>query len=170
MDQAPLPGMLQPFRHLPNAFAGPCDRRGAALAEQIGEALAFGILHHQEVRFTDGIGIECRHDVRVIEGRDRLNFLLKPGQRRAVPAQFPRQQFERDGPPEGRMLREKHRPHAPGADLVEQLVAAEEKRVSPGQQMLGLPVRQPAPGDETFGNDSRFRQAGTGWFRRGASA
>ena len=65
MDQAALVGVLQAQRRLPDVVAGLRDRQRPALLDQLGQVGPLDVLHDEEVRAADRVGVEGVDDVGV---------------------------------------------------------------------------------------------------------
>ena len=65
------------------------------------------------------VGIECSHDVRVMQTGGGLNLALKPGDSGFILQEIPAHQLEGHNPPQRRLPGPIHGPHPAVTQLVE---------------------------------------------------
>ena len=96
------------------------------------------------------------------EGGDGLGLAVEAGQGGGVVGLVGRQHLERDLPPQLEVFAEVDRPHAAGADAVEdEVLADEEFRPPAAHQVVGLERREEAVADQEGGQVARpARQSG----------
>ena len=86
VHHAGLVGMLQTQRGLPDVIGGIDEIGDAASCDEFLQALSFHVLHDQEVDFRVAfrlmIDVVGPNDVRMVQGRHRLGFAMKPRQDR----------------------------------------------------------------------------------------
>ena len=153
--------VIQPFRRLPDVFHRIQVVGGATADNQLLQALAVDVLHHQEVNLRvtilSVIDIVRPHDIRVIDRRHRLSLAMKSRQIRRIIDSLGRQHFDRTAPLHQQMFGEIHRTHPALAQQTEQLVLAErEALVLSGQQFFGLPASDDVIRDQRIRDGLRF--------------
>ena len=95
--------------------------------ETLGERLALQELHDQEVGAVLMADVEERADVRVRERRDGLGFPIETQPCVRIAGQGRREDLDRDGAVQARVVRLVDLPHPPGADAGEDFVGAEPR-------------------------------------------
>ena len=81
------------------------------------------------------------HDIAVVERGGRLGLAVKAGEIRRVCHAILRQHLDRHATLHEHVLGQEHAAHAAGAQMIEQLVLAEEEPlVAAFQQPIGLPA------------------------------
>ena len=81
MDHAPLEGVLQAQRRLPDVIAGVGDRQPAPLFQNLGQAGSLHILHDQQQQALCLLGVVGGDDVGVRQLRRRLDFAVEAVER-----------------------------------------------------------------------------------------
>ena len=159
VNQIRLVGLVQPLGGLPDVFRGRDRRQRSLTGDNVLQRPTRDVLHHQEVNIPFLIDIVGPHDVAVIEGGDRLRFLVKPFQMAGAPRTRLGQHLDRHPPPHQPVLGQIHGTHPPRPQVREQPVLAQQKPlVPPLQQFVGLPAGQQLPLDEEVGESGRVGQ------------
>ena len=100
------------------------DRQAAVATENLGQALAFDILHHDVIRAEFFAPVIDRDDVRVIQIRRRLGFSTEPLDERRIGCVFRKQDLDCDRTSEQLVARKKHVGHPTAGQPAMQLVSA----------------------------------------------
>ena len=163
MDEPGLVGVLQSLGRLPDVV-GPArhlDRpvRGHVLVQ----VQPVHVFHHHERRVAGLVHVEDADDVPVVERSHRPGFTVEPLDRTCVwrrgPA--PREDLHRHQSLEDQVFAQEHLAHAPGPEVVEDLVlVGEEEALVPAvQQLPGLERGEQAiayePGGKRGSSDLR---------------
>ena len=162
VDEAGRVGVLQPVGGLADVVGGADRVEPAAARDQLLQIDAVHVLHDEEIGSALRVHVVGADDVRMIEGGDGLGLAVEAGQGGGVVGLVGRQHLERDLPPQLEVLAQVDRPHAAGADAVEdEVLADDEPRPPAAHQVVGLERREEAVADQQGGQVARpVRQGG----------
>ena len=156
MNHPGFVSIVQPQGSLSDEFGGIKEGTNTLLLNQFLQAVAFDVLHHQEVNFGIAVNlvidVVSSNDIGMIERRNRLGFAVKSGEVRRVVHSLGRKYFQGTATAHQDVFGEKNRTHSPFSEKRQQSVFSQEVTfVLPLQQLISLPACHSTIGHQEFG-------------------